>query len=303
MRLDPPLLRGRALPGPVTSPAPVGLADEQWAVLDAWLPGLRVERDHSWGLTSTVVLEVVHDGRRLVVKTADRRNGHFPREVRAHRSWLGPWVRAGRAPRLLHLDEDVRVLVTEFVPGDLVLGGPHELDPDVHRQAGALLAVLHGQDSVVDDTYWPREQEATLAWLDRPHRIAPDTAARVRDVVEAWDLPPAVLVPTHGDWQPRNWVLDSGGAVHAIDFGRADLRPAATDLARLAAQQFQSCPELEHTFVSGYGSDPREPAAWRRHLLREAVSTAAWAHQVGDEAFERQGLRMVHEALASVEVA
>lgn len=297
------MLRGRSLPDPVTTTAPVGLADEQRAVLEAWLPGFRVERDHSWGLTSTVVLEVEHDGRRLVVKAADPRDGHFPREVRAHRSWLGPWVEAGRAPRLLHLDEDARILVTEFVPGDLVLGGPHELDPDVHRQAGALLAVLHGQDSVVDDTYWAREQETTLAWLDRPHRITPATAARVRDVVEAWDLPPAVLVPTHGDWQPRNWVLDSGAVVHAIDFGRADLRPAATDLARLTAQQFRTSADLEHAFVSGYGSDPREPAAWRRHLLREAVSTAAWAHEVGDEQFERQGLRMVDEALARVEVA
>ncbi|KGN29674.1 aminoglycoside phosphotransferase [Knoellia flava TL1] len=287
----------------MTTTAPVGLADEQRAVLEAWLPGFRIERDHSWGLTSTVVLEVEHDGRRLVVKAADPRDGHFPRGVRAHRSWLGPWVEAGRAPRLLHLDEDTRILVTEFVPGDLVLGGPHELDPDVHRQAGALLAMMHGQGSVVDDTYCAREQATTLAWLDRPHRIAPETAARVRDVVEAWDLPPAVLVPTHGDWQPRNWVLDGGGAVHAIDFGRADLRPAATDFARLAAQQFRADPALEQAFVSGYGVDPREPAAWRRHLLREAVSTAAWAHQVGDEPFERQGLRMVDEALARVEVA
>ena len=158
------------MPDPVTAVSTTGLAEGQRAVVEEWLPGFRVERDHSWGLTSTVVLEVVHDGRRLVVKAADPRYGHFPREVRAHRSWLGPWVGAGRAPRLLHLHEDLRVLVTEFVPGDLVLGGPRELDPDVHRQAGALLAMLHGQDSVTDDTYWPLEQETTLVWLDRPHR-------------------------------------------------------------------------------------------------------------------------------------
>lgn len=32
-------------------------------------------------------------------------------------------------------------------------------------------------------------------------------------------------------------------------------------------------------------------------LLREAVSTAAWAYQVGDEAFEKQGHRMLAETL------
>jgi hypothetical protein len=84
-----------------------------------------------------------------------------------------------------------------------------------------------------------------------------------------------------------------------IDFGRADLRPACTDLTRLAAQQFRSEPALESAFLDGYGSDPREPAAWQRARLREAVSTAIWAHQVGDEAFEQQGHRMIAEALTS----
>ncbi|MGW6199374.1 phosphotransferase family protein [Kribbella sp. NPDC055110] len=32
--------------------------------------------------------------------------------------------------------------------------------------------------------------------------------------------PPATLVPTHGDWQPRNWLVDNG-TVRVIDFGRA----------------------------------------------------------------------------------
>jgi len=104
-------------------------------------------------------------------------------------------------------------------------------------------------------------------------------------------------VPTHGDWQPRNWLVNDE-VVSVIDFGRAGLRPAMTDFGRLAVQQFRSNPALESAFLEGYGDDPREPAAWHRNRVREAIGTAVWAYQVGDEAFEQQGHRMIAEALA-----
>jgi aminoglycoside phosphotransferase (APT) family kinase protein len=118
----------------------------------------------------------------------------------------------------------------------------------------------------------------------------------LRALVQSWPTPPATLVPTHGDWQPRNWLVHEG-LVSVIDFGRVDLRPAPTDFARLAAQQFRTDPALEAAFLDGYGTDPREPAAWQRQRLREAISTAVWAYQMRIEAFEQQGHRMIAEAL------
>ncbi len=106
-------------------------------------------------------------------------------------------------------------------------------------------------------------------------------------------------MPTHGDWQPRNWLVHDD-TVSVIDLGRADLRPAASDLARLAAQDFRRDPALEAAFLDGYGSDPRSPDLWHRLQVREAISTAVWAHQVGDERFEQQGHRMIAEALAEL---
>ncbi len=102
-------------------------------------------------------------------------------------------------------------------------------------------------------------------------------------------------MPTHGDWQPRNWLIDNG-VVQVIDFGRADLRPPTEDFVRLARQDFARDPRLEAAFLDGDGRDPREPEQWRRDVLGEAVSTAAWAYSVGDEDFERFG----HQVLRSL---
>ncbi|GAA4122324.1 hypothetical protein GCM10022415_26240 [Knoellia locipacati] len=272
------------------------LSPRQLGLLDAWLPGAQVVRDHSWGLTSTVVLEVAVDDRTYAVKAAAPDDHHLVHELRAHAQWLEPWTSVGAGPILRFGDESARILVTEWVPGSLVQGSGAEGETETYRQAGALLARMHGQSAVEDPGHEGRETARMLAWLDRPHGIPGDQVERVRAEVERWPDDVAVLVPTHGDWQPRNWVVDDG-TVRVIDLGRADLRPAYTDWARLAVQQFVGRPDLERAFVEGYGSDPREPRAWRRQLLREAVSTAAWAHQVGDEGFEAQGLRMLVAAL------
>ena len=138
----------------------------------------------------------------------------------------------------------------------------------------------------------------SIAWLDREHRIAPDVEARLRDEIASWPTPPATLVPTHGDWQPRNWLVHDE-SVSVIDFGRAGLRPAMTDLGRLAVQDFTGDPALERAFLEGYGSDPRVPDAWHRNVIRDAIGTAAWAFTVGDEGFEAQGHRMISAALAA----
>jgi hypothetical protein len=266
--------------------------------VEAWLPGARVVQDHSWGLVGTTVLQLCHDGAGYIVKAGDENDHHLARELRAHRYWLSPWTSLGRAPDLVRADGAAKLLVTRFLPGELVQGTEYEHLPDTYRQAGRLAARLHEQCEVEDEEFEARENEKALAWLDKPHRIPADVAARLREEVKSWPAPPVTVVPTHGDWQPRNWVVHEG-VVSAIDFGRADMRPASTDLARLAAKQFRSDPALEAAFLEGYGGDPREPAAWHRNRIREAIGTAVWAYQVGDEAFEMQGHRMISEALAN----
>jgi Ser/Thr protein kinase RdoA (MazF antagonist) len=277
------------------------LTERQRSLLDQWLPGASVEREHSWGLVETTVLEVTCAGARFIVKAGGDGDHHIARELHAHQHWLGPWTSRGRAPALEHGDAAAKLLVTRYLPGQLVLGSGYDDDPRTYRQAGELLALLHAQAGITDQDYEERENEKSRAWLSGPHRIAPSTVELLRAQIAAWPTPAATLVPTHGDWQPRNWLIDRE-VVSVIDFGRAALRPALTDFARLAVQEFRRNPALEAAFFEGYGADPREDPReeerWHRTLVREAIGTAAWARQVGDEAFEAQGHRMIAEALS-----
>jgi hypothetical protein len=273
------------------------LSPRQRELFRLWLPGAVVERSHGWGLVATTVLEVVCGTDRFIVKAGGPDDHHIARELEAHEKWLAPWTSVGRAPLLVRGDADAKLLLTRFLPGELVQGNRCADEVGTYRQAGELLALLHGQgEPLVDKTYEISENAKSLAWLDKPHRIDASTEGRLRAEIASWPEPPAALVPTHGDWQPRNWLVEDG-TVSVIDFGRAALRPAMSDLARISVQGFARDPALERAFLEGYGPDPREPEAWHRFLVREAIGTAVWAHQVGDEAFEAQGHLMIAAAL------
>jgi aminoglycoside/choline kinase family phosphotransferase len=275
------------------------LSATQRRLVEERLPGVVVVRDHSWGQVQTTVLEVVADGERYVVKAGGSSDHHIARELRAHAEWLAPWVSRGRAPELVLGDSEAKLVITRFLPGRLVLGDAAQCRPETFRQAGELLALLHGQLVEVDAEHEQRENDRLLGFLERPHRIAPEVVSRVRAIAAGWSTYSVEVVPTHGDWQPRNWLVHQD-VVSVIDFGRAALRPAATDLIRLEAQDFRSDPTGDRAaaFVDGYGADPREAETFRRAQLREGVGTAVWAYDVGDEPFEAQGHRMIAEALA-----
>lgn len=270
----------------------------QQKLLGEWLPQAEVIKDLSWGLVGTTVLLLQHNTTRYIAKAGDDADTNIARELRAHREWLTPWTSRGLAPQLAFADADAKLLVTHYLPGDLVEDTPHEHSPETYHQAGVLLAQLHEQFTTEDEDFEATENQKSLAWLAGPHRIAPDAATRLRDEITAWPTPPSTLVPTHGDWQPRNWLIHEG-AVSVIDFGRAELRPAWADFGRLAAQQFRQDPALEAAFLNGYGTDPRNPASWRRNRIREAIGTTCWAYRVGSEAYEQQGHRMIAEVLTA----
>ena len=276
----------------------MAFSKDQQQVVDEWFPDAEVVADLSWGLVDTVVLRLRSDQGEFIVKAAGPSNGHIAREIRGHEEWTEPWVRTGRVNRLLHARRDLNMIALSYLPGVLVQGNSSADDAETYRQAGALLAVFHQQATRVSHEYEAEMDARALAWLDSDHRISPNTEAQLRRVIDSHEQPTTDLVPTHGDWQTRNW-LTHDGRIQVIDLGRADWRPALTDFARLARREWEGRPALEEAFIEGYGADPREPAAWARTLLREAIGTACWAYQVGDVPFEQQGHRMIEQALTA----
>lgn len=271
------------------------LEPPQRAVVEEWFPGAVLIVDHSWGLVGRTVLHLRYEGRDFVLKAGAFEDHHMVREIVAHFTMVEPLAGCGLAPRLVQADRGLRLLATTYLPGVLVEGTPAEYEPGTYRQAGHALALFHGQGARPGDEYEQRMDAKALAWLNRDHRIADEAVALLRAEL-ATPLPPRPLAPTHGDWQPRNWIVD-GARLAVIDFGRADWRPPGTDLARLGAQQFRGRPDLVEAFLDGYGNDPRTPQAWRRDRVREAIGTAVWAHLVADDEFEQQGHRMIANLL------
>ncbi|MBW9109945.1 aminoglycoside phosphotransferase family protein [Microbacterium ureisolvens] len=273
----------------------------QRMLVDRWLPGAEVVADLSWNQVETVVLQVRHDDRTLIVKAAGDSDHHLGRELDAHEGgYVAPWAREGHAARLRFADRSARVLVLDRLPGELAYRTASGVDPEVHRRAGTLLRGLHTLETRPSKGTDAAATRRAIAWLDSAHAIAPDVEDRLRTALAA--LPPveADLVPTHGDWQPRNWLVD-GDEVRVIDFGRFAFRPAGTDFVRLAAQEWRENPACETAFFEGYGRDPRHPSHWILMRLREAIGTACWAHQVGDTEFEAQGHRMISDVLEEFE--
>lgn len=272
------------------------LSDLQAAHIARWLPGARVRGDMSWNLVDTVVLDVDSECGRVVIKAASRENRHIGREITAFQGFTDCLARTGHAAQLVHQDRAANLLIIRYIDGSLVMGSEAEFAPDTYRQAGRLARVFHDQAERTDLDWDSAAVAKSLGWLNKPHRIEPQIAATLRAILAGHRPQPVVVVPTHGDWQPRNWLIDDG-LIKVIDFGRFDWRPAISDFCRLAAQQWRHDPRLEDAFFDGYGGDPRTPDHWRMFALHEAIGTAVWAYQVGDERFENQGHRMIAEAL------
>ncbi|MDQ4502620.1 aminoglycoside phosphotransferase family protein [Sinomonas sp. ASV322] len=276
------------------------LTPQQVRLLNHWLGEWTVEEDMSWGVQAIHVLRL-RTARGLVVAKASTASHHIQRELRAHRQMTAPL--GSHAPRLLHGDSSVGLVVTAWLPGQLVEGGPFEFAPETFEQAGRLLALFHVPRHETA-SYDPAALHKIGDFADRAvDLVPPDHLRGLLELVEAHRPAPRVLYATHGDYQPRNWVED-GGQVSVIDFGRAGYRPWVTDLVRLEHRYFASDARhrgpthdgaaLRAAFYAGYGRDPaEEPDSWRLDNILQALGTVVWSHDVGDAVFEDAGRQMI----------
>ncbi|MGP4043194.1 phosphotransferase [Streptomyces sp. 2A115] len=217
------------------------------------------------------------------------------REVHACRHWvfaLGP-----RAPRLIAADGAHRTVVLTELPGRPLNGRalPAELEREVHRQVGELTARYH---------HAADPSPAPPPGPDKVHRhlqaagplLAPGDEDVVLDLAAVHRTLPAVRwVPTLGDLQPRNVLLDDTGSapwVGLIDFERSELGPAVRDFVRLA-DAWLGRPDLVEAFFTGYG---RPLTGDERQRLRceaalDAVNGVQYGHTHGDPELVERGRR------------
>ncbi|MEA5457355.1 phosphotransferase [Sinomonas sp. JGH33] len=276
------------------------LTSQQARLLDEWLGEWEAEEDMSWGVQGIHVLRL-RTASGLVVAKASTTSHHIQRELRAHRRMTAPL--GPRAPRLLHGDSHAGLVVTAWLPGRLVEGGPLEFEPDTFEQAGKLLALFH-QPGHETASYDPAALHKIRDFAERAvGLVPPDQLRELRGLVATHRPAPRVLYATHGDYQPRNWIED-GGLVSVIDFGRAGYRPWVTDLVRLEHEYFAGDARrrdpthdgaaLRAAFCAGYGREPaEEPDSWRLDNVLQALGTVVWAHDVGDVPFEDAGRQMI----------
>lgn len=267
------------------------MSERQRGLLAEWLGAWETIEDHSWPLQDTIVLRVRNvDGDHIV--KASETSHHIAREINAHVAVLDTITMP--VPRLEFSDIEAGVLVTSFLPGDLVLGSESEWDPDVYRQAGAILKLIQ-QPGEMSSSYVSDMTTRIDGRIDAAAGLVASTHLdSLRRRLHAFQSQPIRLHFTHGDYQPRNW-LHHRGQVSVIDFGRGAQRSWVSDLVRLQNRQFLSRPELEHAFLQGLTRTLTERDAELLELeaINESLGTVLWAHGIGDGAFEEHGRTII----------
>ena len=134
------------------------------------------------------------------------------------------------------------------------------------KMTGRWLAKLHNIPLTDGPLLNPvREQERLVNFRDALTVACPADAARIRDLSDGVDIgretSVAPLVPTHGDFQPKN-VHTLGRRVSVIDFDRFAVAEPARDLGHFVAQSmtmsyvrtgsFEAIAEWNRSFLDAY---------------------------------------------------
>lgn len=256
----------------------------------------------------SVVSTLEKAGRGDVIEVLDRRGtrwfakrlvraDQWEREVGAYRHWVP--ALGDRAPRLEAADEELRTVVLTAVPGRRGSGK----DSAVHAGAGALLRTLH---DAADEQPLPPGFGASMvpqleSWLVGSDglfsaRELDFARARTRELAEL-SLPG--LVPTHGDYGPPNWIVDTDGIVRTLDFVDSCRRVWLSDLTRVGYGPWWGRADLHDSFMAGYGRSLTESDRefLRLSLAGYTVKVITWGRLHGKRSVEARGRDRLEELM------
>lgn len=270
--------------------------DEVLLAISHQLGDFTVVSDRSWDLGLAVVLEVSSSGSTMFVKGhAEERR--FRIEVSAYNNVV-PAI-ADRAPKLLWIDEPHQVIATTPLPGAPLDAWARTPDAEraAYRDAGSVLRRLHSAEPCGELHGWA---DAKLEGFERWVAEAPDGLLDASDVAFARskvsalnECPPPSGVSCHGDWQPRNWLIDDSGAVSTFDFERVQAEWWCHDLQRMWWREWNGRPDLAEAHFEGYGQTPTddEMAMLMATSAAGHITQIVWAAKHGDRDFAEAGRR------------
>ncbi|MFI7245259.1 phosphotransferase family protein [Streptomyces qinglanensis] len=154
----------------------------------------------------------------------------------------------------------------------------------IHRSAPAQPAVV-GQGPAVEKL----ERHLHQA---HPHLMPGDERSLRTLARRAHSLPCLERVPTHGDLQLRNLLLDEDGSLAVIDFERSEPGPAIRDIVRLC-DAWTGRPDLYDAFFAGYGRKltPAEEERLAVETALDALSGIQYGAAQGDPEVLERGRR------------
>lgn len=220
----------------------------------------------------------------LVVKVHLRGRG-FAQERAAYRALAGPlsrWLPAlvGEAPEL-------GALALARLDGSPADG---DVDPAIHREAGAFLRALH---EVATDRLGAADPMPLEVAIDRRWQAALAGAAPVLGEARCARLAPRVRPSifrgvaralAHRDFAPANWIVGAGDRLRVVDLEHARADDPLVDRVLLEAGAWGRATGLRAAFDAGYGRglDDHERARLDALRLVDAVTTVTWARRHGD---------------------
>jgi Ser/Thr protein kinase RdoA (MazF antagonist) len=190
------------------------------------------------------------------------------------------------APKLIDNDDALQMVLLSAVSGVPAVGTPWEWDPLVHYRAGVLVRKLHESAPGVRSDQFARHCATRFEEAAGLLEGVVDSSAlsQARHLIaHAMDVTDIVLVPTHRDNHPRNWMVDPGGHVRLIDFHDAEYDPWIVDVLLLEQDYWRSDPNLKVAFLSGYDSEisASDEVLLRAHHAVVAVRAVAAAKSPG----------------------
>ncbi len=254
------------------------------------------DRSRTFGRAHVVWRVSTHSGEAFFAKQHESPL-HFGRALMAHERWFPELkhIDSLALPHAVAVDYDLHLIVVKEIEGQIVDNvSPHD-QLIAMRLAGRILRAVHD----VDDRLNQGDSEAAHRAMAvkytgiLPGEVSAEEEAWIRSIASDTSIfRHARAVPTHGDFSPRNWILQSaecGPVLGVIDWERARHHAWIHDIVRMMHDYWAREPAGRDAFFAGYGRTPSD-AEERQILWSSALmagASVAWARTFGDRHYEQ----------------